>query len=316
MEEKKRKSAGRILFRIMIAAVLALVALAVVVLVYIDYIIAAGIRNITPEFTGTPTQVEDVKLQIFRGDLAINGLVIGNPPGYMSSSAIQFDSFSVNLDIGSVMSDKIIINEIRIVGPVISWEQGLSGSNLGDIQNNVEKMTASTEQPASASAAPQSAAGADAEKTASKKVVIRRLIIERAHINVGLKGVAAVSVPLPTLTLNDIGEGEGQDWTVAQAVEFIYEKLLLGIVAAAQQAGLDVGAIAGEVLKNAGQALSDIAESGADVLNQAAGQGAKALGDAAAQGAGVLNQATGGATGQAGDAVEQGVGKLLKGVGL
>ncbi|MDD4816427.1 MAG: hypothetical protein PHI85_00465 [Victivallaceae bacterium] len=298
-EKKKRRWLG-ILIKTAVGVILVVLVLIVAALFFIDGIAASGIRTVTPVFTGTPVQLKNVKFGLFSGEMDINGLVIGNPPDYIAPSAVAFNKLYVDVDVSSIASDRIVIDEIRIVAPEITWKQGLTGSNLGDIQRNVEKMTAAEDSADDgATAAPATADEAEAQKTASKKVVIRHLVIEGAMINVGLKGVPAVTVPLPTMELNDIGEGE--DWTVAQAVDYIYTEILLGIVEAVRRAGIDVGAIAGQILSDAGEQLSELAGQTGGMVGEAAAGAGGAVGDA---------------LGTAAEDVGKGVGNIVKGLGL
>ncbi len=300
--EKKKKSLLGILIRVVVGLVIVVLVLIAAALFFIDGIVATGIRTVTPVFTGTPVQLKDVKFGLFSGELDVNGLVIGNPPGYMAPSAIAFNKLHVDVALSSVTGDRIVIDEIRIIAPEITWKQGLTGSNLGDIQRNVEKMTAAPEDGAPAEVATDESQ-AEAQKTASKKIVIRRLVIEGAIINVGLKGVPAVPVLLPTMELTDIGEDE--DWTVAQAVDYIYTEILLGIVEAVRQAGLDVGSMAGQIMSDAGEQLGNIAAQTGSAVGGAVGDAAAGAGDV-----------VGSALNDAADGVGKGVDNIVKGFGL
>lgn len=281
MIEKKKRRWKKIIISLVIGFVVFLIALVIAFFVCMDWLLASGIREIAPKFTGTAVQLEKVKLSPVNGSLALRGFAIGNPEGYATAAAFRFDLFMVEADLGTVTSDKIVINEIRIVNPAITWERGLTGSNLGDIQNNIEKMTAKSKDASSAPAADE--ADAEAEKSAGKQVVIKRLVIEGARLYIGIKGTgAAVPIPLPTITLTDIGEN--RTTTVGEAVEFVYGKILLAVVDAAANAGGDAAAMAadlgGKLIEDTTQNLREIGGTAIDVLGRSGGDAVEVVTDA------------------------------------
>ena len=65
-------------------------------------------------------------------------LIVGNPTGFKTDGAFELDQVSVAIDIGTVANDPIVIEEIVITSPQITYELGSKGSNLDAIQMNVE----------------------------------------------------------------------------------------------------------------------------------------------------------------------------------
>jgi len=284
-EGQKKSKVARYVIRTVLVVLILVVALAVAAVIFIDRVTATAVRKVTPMLTGTRVELAGVNLNLLDGQMRMEDFVIGNPEGYATPSAIEFSTFFVNIDLPTVTGDKIYIDEILIANPVITLEQGITGSNLGDIQKHVEQVTAQTEadtgkvreDPVVAEEKGSGGLDKEAEAEAEKKVVIRKLTIEGAKVNVGLKGMAPVPIFLPTLTLNDIGEDS--DYNIAQAVDYVFNELIVAIVAAAGDAGIDLGSMAGELLAGAGEALADVAGATGTALVDVAGATGTALVD-------------------------------------
>ena len=105
--------------------------------------IKAGVETFGPEVTQTPIALEAVNLSAFSGSGGISGLVVGNPEGFKTPHSIKLDGFSMKLEPLSVLSDKIVINEIIIENPefILETGVGLQKSNIGKILENIEAFT-------------------------------------------------------------------------------------------------------------------------------------------------------------------------------
>ena len=157
----------------------------------LDSTVKAAMETVLPRITGTPVRLERVNFSLLSGHGTIGGLVIGNPPGFHTSDAIRVKNASVQISVLSLLSDRIEIEDIRIAGTQVTYETGLSGSNIGAIQANVEKF-----------------AGA---RRAGKAVQVNHLLIEGGKIAVSataVQGVGAI-VRLPPVELSSVGSGTG-----------------------------------------------------------------------------------------------------------
>ena len=59
------------------------------------------------------------------------GLHVGNPEGFKTAGLFDLGAVSVDVDNSTLLSDVIVIKEISIDGLALTYEQGLRGSNLG-----------------------------------------------------------------------------------------------------------------------------------------------------------------------------------------
>jgi len=250
-----------LLIAIPIALLLGVVVL-VVLYLSMGTIVKTGIETVGSKIAGVEITVENVSLSPLSGKGEIKGLVIGNPDGFKTDAAFKLGLTRVAVDLGSIFSDTIVIREITIEAPEITYEMSLSGSNVHALQKNVETF-AGTDQ-SGTEAKPEQTAEPEKEPESAtedgKKVVIESFVLTDAEIRLSatLLGGKAVTVPLPEVRLNDIGkqsDGKG----VAEVVEEVF------------------GAIAGSVkdaVTGSGKLLGDGTEKLKDSLEDA-GKGAK-----------------------------------------
>jgi uncharacterized protein involved in outer membrane biogenesis len=280
--------------RILIGLAALVVVLLVVVMFFMGAVIKSGVETAGPKVLGVPVQLDSARFYPLRGKIALGGLVIGNPEGYKAPSAFKLGRFRADVSVGSLFTDTIVVREILIEGPEITFEGSLKGSNISALMKGIEERTGGKtpreEKPAKAS---------DPGKPA-KKVIIDSFVFRggRVNLSAGLMGGKAVPLPLPPIELSGIGRDKGG----ASPTE-----------AATQIMGAIMRAVTGVVLKSA-----EILGKGAAALGDIAMQGAvdaalKGAGAAGAAGEGVLKGAEAAGAGLLKGAEE--VGKLGEGAG-
>lgn len=217
-----------------------------------------GVETFGPKVTQTSFTLDSVNLSILSGSGTLKGLHVGNPEGYKSANIFELGQIDIEIDRGSILRDTIVINKIHIIEPGISYERGLGGSNVKELQKNIEAFTGPAEdKPAEDSAG-------------SKKLVIKELVIEGGTIYVGAFGVGQ-TVPLPRIEMANLGE-EGTKTNAAEVINEILSKVLTSIGPAIANAG-ELGKAATEALKTQGiekvdQATEKAGEAVKDGLNK------------------------------------------------
>ncbi len=68
------------------------------------------------------------------GKGTLTGFLIGNPDGFNTDHVFALGTVRGDVALPSLLSDKIVIEEIYIDGPEVTYEAGLTGSNIGKIQ--------------------------------------------------------------------------------------------------------------------------------------------------------------------------------------
>jgi len=170
-----------------------------------DSLIADAIRTYGPQILGVSVKLGGVKTDVANQTAALHGLVIGNPAGFQTPHALSLSAVSVKLDIGSLTKDVILIKEISVVKPDITYEHKSGGSNLDVIQRNAESYVAKKTA--------EFGGGKDEKKDAGKKEPGKKLIIENFYLKDAKANVSAeilqgksMSVPVADLHLTDIGK--------------------------------------------------------------------------------------------------------------
>lgn len=184
-----------------LGAVVVIVAVVVFVgLSNLGPIIKKAVNTYGPEITKTELHVADVSVSILSAEAKINDFFLGNPKGFKTPSAVQVDSVFVNINEKTLAGNPIIIDQIKVKSPKISYEKKGKIDNFQSILNNVNKATASE----------KSSTTSSQEKGPEKKLIIRDFIITDGKVNVALAiyglGQKEIIVSLPDIHLKDIGK--------------------------------------------------------------------------------------------------------------
>lgn len=197
----------------------------------LDGIVKDVIEAQGSEVAGVPVRVSGVEIKPFEGRGSISGLTVGNPDGFKSDSAISLGGISVAIDTASVTQPVIVIREISVDRPMVTYELAPGGNNISVISDNVKKSTGDgsggTAEPGEGDAAGQ-------------KLVIELLNIRGGTVRVaastGLLGDQEIEGKLPDITLRDIGKDSG-----GATPEQVAEKVMAAVTAAASRAAGDLG---------------------------------------------------------------------------
>lgn len=248
-EKKNGKRWQKLLRRILLVVLVVAVVLVVVLNLFLDRMVAGAARTIGPRVTGTPVELEGVKLNLLQGRVELVGFKVGNPPGYQKPDAFVLNSFVCRVQPGSLFSDKIVVDEVLIDGMVVDFEPNIvDGSNLTVIQKNVEKFSGGEK-----AGAPAAGETTDTGKKAEKKVVIRLLRVTGVGLSVG----SAVGITLPEITLKNLGEGR----SMGEVIEEFYVVLMRSV---SEVASNELLKATGEGLKKLGD---DVGQAGSDLGN-------------------------------------------------
>ena len=329
-EQPKEKAKGGVLRKVLkVFAWIVGIVVALVVLLVISTPLWLGplAKNIAnsavPQLTGCEFKLEELSVNPFSGRVFLRECRLKNPEGYKKDEAFAVSTVVVDVAVCSLVTDEIHVETIEI--------HGLRASYLSDGKgvNNFDRMLAHmdgkepgaepTEEEIAAKKAAEEAEAAkkaEAEKKAEEsedagpKVVIDHFEMTDSKISYGIvRGTPPITLPLPRVTLDDIGKDKEGGTTFADALSAIWN------------ACLKAAGSAGEQVKKLGSAVGEAAGAAVDVVGDAAGVAAGAVGDAAGaaagavgNAAGVAAEAVGNAAGAAVDAVKS-IGGLFKGDG-
>lgn len=234
----------------------------------LESIVKASVAKYGSQLTGTEVALDGFRLSLRKGEAELKGLRIANPEGYQTPQILSLGSVYVRLDMRSLLKPVIVVEEIRIANPEIAYElKSVAHNNVSDLLAAVNKNAAAAAKPAAdqtdatraGTAKPAVSSGGSAKSASSsggKKVIINALNITGGKVSLGAtfggKGAAA-SVPLPAVTLKDIGREKGsQGKGIIETASLILKKILDTAYDTAVRQGLN--------------SLKDIAGESADTL--------------------------------------------------
>ena len=309
-----------------------LVAIGLIVNYFGGQLIRQTVNVVGPTALGVPVSLDEAQFRWLRGNVNLKGLKVGNPKDFKTDGLFELGELAIDLDVRSLASGVIHIRKILVDAPKITYERGLTSSNLGDLLAGLEKPVATNQPPEKE--APVEPASAESE--GGLKTIIDEIVIRDAQLNVSLTIAQGFSapIPLPTITLRDIGKETGG----ASFMDVIKRVLgaILGSVSDALKgsahmlgsgatmvgdgamavggAAVDGAAAVGEVAVDSAAAVGGAAVDGV----KAVGHGATVVGGAAVDGAAMVGgaavdgvKAVGKGVGAVGGAVVDGIGSLF-----
>lgn len=183
------------------------VAVVIVLMSNIDTIIKKGVETMGPKILQAPVTLKDVKISVSHDTGELDGLTIGNPAGYKTKYAFKLGKILINLDAKTIATDTVHIRDVLIRAPQIMYEGALGKkNNLSQLQANVESFIG-----AGKNGNKETGTSESKKSGGGKKIQIDHLKIEDGSIGVsmGLLQGKSLTVPLPTIELNDIGKKKG-----------------------------------------------------------------------------------------------------------
>lgn len=205
--------------KILIIIPVIIIAIFLVLGFYLDSLIKSGVETLGSRATGASVTLGDVDISLISGKGQIKRFFIGNPKGFQSESAFKLNEVRLALDVRSLLSEKIIINQIYIDAPDITYERSGKTDNIKTILNNVKSFAGQSK------GTPQKAAG-DKPVKEEKKIEISDVIVKNGKVNMSVAALKGeqLSLDLPDIHLKDIGKN-GKGTTLSEAMEQIFGAL-------------------------------------------------------------------------------------------
>jgi hypothetical protein len=257
--------------------------LVVVLVLFLGSIIKGAINTAGPQVLGVDVVVEKVGVNPLTGTVHVKGLMIGNPEGFKTPSAMELGEFKLKMSLASLFTDTIVIHQILIDAPQITYEmKSLTTSNLSELQKNLTP--AQTGEEEVVEEAPK-------DGKPAKKVVIEDFQLTNGKVNITavMFGGKKFSVPLPDIKKQDIGKASDGASPVEVAKE-LFGSIKDGVVKAASS----VVGLGGDALKGAGEMAGNLAGDATGAAKDAAGAATGAAKDAAKGATDALKKGIGG----------------------
>ena len=229
-------------------------------------LIKTGIEAAATKTLGVPVTVKNVNLSILKGRVGIQGLIVQNPSGYANKNLLELGEGVVKLDIGSLMSDTVKIQLIKLDGTKLTMEQKGLTNNLKEILDRLPKEGELETKPA--------------VEEKGKDLNIDRLEITNTNVKVKLLPVPGkvdnVSMNIDPIVMENLGTDK--KLRTGTLVAKVLGAMATGI------AKQGVGLLPDDMVKGIGSALGKTAEIG----KAAAEEGKKVLEGTTDAGKGVL----------------------------
>jgi uncharacterized protein involved in outer membrane biogenesis len=228
----------------------------------LDSIVKAAIEKIGSSATQAEVRVKAVNIELTSGKGTLSGLTVGNPSGFKTERALSLGEISLQVDVGSVTKDTVVIKEIVVTAPEVTYEIGGQGSNIDALKRNVDAYAGAAKGKA------QKAEGGGE----GKKLIVENLYIRNGKVNVSASalGGKTLGAPLPDIHLTNIGKQSGGA-TAGEVARQVLGAIGQGATKAVT-ALPDVGKLLGAAKESAAGAAGSVGEAAKE-----AGEGLKKL---------------------------------------
>ena len=254
-QPKKKNKALSVTLSIVKWFFIVLAALLILLIVFRDIIIEAAVENVGDYIVGTDINIEDFDTSL-TGRVELHGFTVANPEGYHSANAFKLDEVIVDIDISSLFTDKIKINQIRVDGMHVDYELGWGKSNLSEISDNISRATKKAEAEKSGVTKTEEEKKAEEQETiaeeieaneAEKSVEITELAIVNNSISFSNNTLGvSLNLPLGGIIMHDIGKES--DTSMAEAINEVFSQIFASVISACSSAGSAVGGVVTDVV--------------------------------------------------------------------
>lgn len=190
------------------------------------------VKNIVHKYgsqvTGTDVNLGGFQLDLMNGKAEIQNLTVANPENYSRPHIMSVGRVAVKVNLKSILSNTIIIENIEIEKPEISYEMlSITQNNISQLLANIKDNTASDKTPKIT----DKKVNASEQQTVkdSKKVIIEHLTVCGGNIALAasLAGQkSSVEVPLPKIKMQDIGKEKNKNGTdIADTISVVLQKI-------------------------------------------------------------------------------------------
>ncbi len=180
----------------------------------VNNLVKSGIEKGGTHLTDVPVTLKEASVAVMSGGGSLSGLKIANPDGFKSDAAITVENATLTLEPSTLMSKKMVIRELKVEQPSITYERTLSSSNLDKIMEAIQNKIPETQG-----------------DTDEARFQIDNFQILQAKVKVGLTALGGngVELTLPDISLKDLGK-DGPGLTGAELTKEIMKTVLASVV--------------------------------------------------------------------------------------
>jgi len=189
-------------------------------------IITRAVNEHSEQIVGVPMRVGDVDISLLEGRASLTNFVIPNPPGFSAANSFELNKVVVQLDLQSLRSDVIVIDNITVNGAAVLAEEVNSRINLKVLKDNLKQGGDST-----------AANSTSSEPGTQPKIAIAYFEFSEASTRVVSSHFDEQQLAIPTVVLENIGT-EQDGITLENAADAILQPLLARIIEEVQRKAL------------------------------------------------------------------------------
>jgi hypothetical protein len=207
--------------RSILIALLAVLSVFVLLKLTLHIVVKYEIETVGTQATRTKVKLGLANVSLFSGVGDLRRLTVENPEGFETERAFDLSRVTVVMDLSSIFTDTVVIHEIIVDAPEVSYEIREGTSNIKTLLDNVR---AFIRESGGKGEGPGESGGE------SRKLRIDNVTIRDGTVTLSapeLRGMRAV-VPLPNVYLGDLGS-ESEGALPEEAVEQILAETNRGI---------------------------------------------------------------------------------------
>jgi len=177
----------------------------------LDEIIREIIVTSISEATQTNVSLAQVKLNLKEGVGVLNNYQQGNPLGFQTKYAFRFDQAELDIDVGSILDDVVIIERVFINHANILYEFNDGKTNFVELKKNLDKnLKKKNSDKENKPIGEQDKISSQSQTQQSKKIIIRSFEMINTEVEAAMPFASSqtLSVQLPNIKLNNIGAKE------------------------------------------------------------------------------------------------------------
>jgi uncharacterized protein involved in outer membrane biogenesis len=123
---------------VLVAGLILVVVTVLAVNLFADRAVRVGIESSATKTLNVAVTVSNVDLSIMDGKLALQNLLINNPPDYQHDKLLELKNAEIEIEVKSLLSDVVNIREIKLDGVDVVLEQrDISSNNLQDVITSI-----------------------------------------------------------------------------------------------------------------------------------------------------------------------------------
>jgi uncharacterized protein involved in outer membrane biogenesis len=253
------------LLKVIVVLIVILVAVVGGALFYIDSIAKKAIEVGGSQALGVPTTLQGINISLFGGEVVMNGLNVGNPPGFKSDRFLSLGLGEVAVSLASLTGDTVTVPKVRLANIKVNLEQDGKKNNVQPLLQKARSAAGSGQG---------NAKSAPAAEGDGKKFIIEHFTIENVQVaaQLALLGEASkVNLVLPKIELKNLGAEQG-GMSVEELVQTVVQTILDAVASSSGSLAPQLAALLRGELKGLDTVKGEFIGKAGVEIDKAAGQ--------------------------------------------